>query len=148
MRSRGGVRHGARSWVCFGREDVREGGVVPVDEAGLGAEVGGETQALEGDTPETRLSPRFRGDDGGLWGDDVEGALPCAQEERDVRFAEAVDRLHRVADEEEGATVVFLPAGGEALEQLPLRVRGVLELVDQDVADPGVEREQEVGRAV
>src|SRR5436190_16747649 len=37
--------------------------------------------------------------------------------------------------EEERAAVRLLPTGGEALEQAPLRVGGVLELIHQDVAD-------------
>src|SRR5438445_13379504 len=68
------------------------------------------------------------------------------QEERDLGLAEAVDRLHRVADDEERAPVALVPSGGEPLEQLPLRDRGVLELVDQDVADAVVEREEQVAR--
>ena len=57
-------------------------------------------------------------------------------------------RLHRVADEEQRAAVALLPAGGQLLEQLHWRVRGVLELVDQDVRDLLVEREQQVARVV
>src|SRR5205823_7195265 len=74
--------------------------------------------------------------------------FPGLQEESDLRLAEAVDRLHRVADEEERAAVALLPAGGEAFEQFPLRVGGVLELIHQDVADLRVEREQEIGGAL
>jgi hypothetical protein len=57
------------------------------------------------------------------------------QEERHFGFAEAVDRLHRVADEEQRAAVTLLPAGRQLGEELELRERGVLELVDQDVRD-------------
>src|SRR5262249_50251258 len=62
--------------------------------------------------------------------------------------AEAVNRLHRVADQEQRAPVAFLPAGGELGEELELRERGVLELVDQDMRDLLVEREQQVARVV
>jgi len=70
------------------------------------------------------------------------------QEERHFGFAEAVDRLHRVADEEQRAAVTLLPAGSQLGEELELRERGVLELVDQDVRDLLVEREQQVARVV
>src|SRR5207302_5816637 len=96
------VRYGAGGGIGLGRQDRGKRSVVPVDEAGLRAEVGGEREALELDTAEARV--------------------PGLQEQRDLRLAEAVDRLHRVADEEERAAVARLPAGGEALEELPLRV--------------------------
>ncbi len=71
---------------------------------------------------------------------------PRVQEEADLRVAEAVNGLHRVADREHRAPVSRLPSRGEALEQLPLRVGGVLELVHQQVAHARVHREQQVGR--
>ena len=119
-------RERRRRLVGLARQDVREGGVEPVDQAGLRAEVGAQRERLERDA--------------------ADALLPRLEEERDLRFAEAVDRLHRVADQEQRAAVVGLPAGGQSLEQFELRVRGVLELVDQDVLDARVEREQEVGR--
>jgi hypothetical protein len=68
---------------------VREGGVEPVDEAGLRTEVGRQRQAFERDA--------------------ADALLPGLEEERDLRLAEAVDGLHRVADQEEGAAIVPLP---------------------------------------
>ena len=78
--------------------------------------------------------------------DAADALLPGLEEERDLRLAEAVDGLHRVADQEQRAAVILLPARGQSFDQFELRVRGVLELVDQDVLDARVEREQEVGR--
>ena len=46
VRRGGRIGNGAQRHVGLRREDVREGGVVPVDEAALGAEVGGELQAF------------------------------------------------------------------------------------------------------
>src|SRR5439155_27145020 len=92
--------------IGLARQDVRERGVVPVDEAGLRSEIRGEREALE------------------LHG--AEALFPRLEEERDLRLAEAVDRLHRVADEEERAAVAFLPARGEAAQELVLRPGGVL----------------------
>src|SRR6267142_5150353 len=104
MRGRGRIGHGAGGGVGLGRQDVRERRVVPVDEAGLRAEVGREREALERDA--------------------AEALVPRLEEERDLRLAEAVDGLHRVADEEERAAVAFLPAGGEAPQELVLRPGG------------------------
>jgi hypothetical protein len=128
MRGRGRVRHGARAAVGLARQDLRERGVEPVDEAALRAEVSAEGEPFELDR--------------------AEAALPGIQKQRDLGLAEAVDRLHRVADEEERAAVLRLPARSEKGQQFPLRHRGVLELVDQDVLDARVEGEQEVGRLV
>src|SRR5262249_56171699 len=62
--------------------------------------------------------------------------------------AEGVDRLHGVTDEEQRAAVALLPARSQPGEELELRERGVLELVDQDVRNLLVEREQQVARVV
>src|SRR5207237_3999750 len=118
----------AGSGICLAREDGGKRGVVPIDQARLRAEVRSEREALELDG--------------------AEAFLPRLKEERDLRLAEPVDRLHRVADEEERAAVALLPAGGEAAQELVLRPGGVLVFVDQDVADAGVEREQQVGRVL
>src|SRR5256885_7015971 len=60
-------------------------------------------------------------------------ALPIsrADEQADLRVAEAVDRLHRIAHDEQRAPIALLPGGGEGFEQLELRQRGVLELIDR-----------------
>ncbi len=73
--------------------------------------------------------------------------VPRLQEEANLGFAEAIDRLHRVAHEEERPAVARFPAGSELAQQIPLRERGVLELVDEDVANSVVEGEEEIRRA-
>src|SRR5882762_10514338 len=128
VRRSGKVRHGARCLVFLRGEHARERLVEPLHEAFLRAAVGAELDRLELHRPEP-------------------GVLGL-QEERHFGFAEAVDRLHRVADEEQRAAVALLPSGSQLGEELELRERRVLELVDQDVRDLLVEREQQVARVV
>ncbi len=61
--------------------------------------------------------------------------LPHVQEQPDLGLAEAVDRLHRVADQEQRAAVAGLPAGSQRRGAAVLRLGRVLELVDQHVAE-------------
>ena len=70
--------------------------------------------------------------------------VPRPEEQAHLRLAEAVDGLHRVAHHEHRAPVAFLPAGGEALEQLELAERGVLEFVHQQMADAVVQGQGQV----
>ena len=56
-----------------------------------------------------------------------------------VGLAEPVYGLHRVSNHEHGAAVAVLPFPGHLLEQVELGARSVLELVDQDVAQPRVQ---------
>src|SRR5947209_815120 len=128
VRRSGKVRHGTRCLVFLRGEHARERLVEPLHEAFLRAAVGAELDRPDLHRPEP----------GGLG----------LQEERHFGFAEAVDRLHRVTDEEQRAAVTLLPAGSQLGEELVLRERGVLELVDQDVRDLLVEREQQVARVV
>ena len=74
--------------------------------------------------------------------------MPRAQEQAHLGFTKAVDGLHRIAHHKQRAPVIGRPAGGEALQQLVLRERGVLEFIDQDVMDAVVKRQQEVGGRV
>ena len=69
-------------------------------------------------------------------------------EDAHLGFAKAVDRLHRIADGEQRAPVTGLPSRGEPAQKLELRERRVLEFVDQQMIDPKIEREQQVGRRV
>ena len=57
--------------------------------------------------------------------------MPGAEEEADLRLAEVVDALHRVADEEECVAVAVGPSGGEQVEQCILAEGGILKLVDE-----------------
>ena len=90
VRRGGGVRHRAERLVGLGGEDAREGVVEEFDQLALRAEVGGESQRLE-----SYVAQAF---------------APRVQEERDLGLAKAVDRLHRVADDEERAAIVSLPS--------------------------------------
>ena len=58
-----------------------------------------------------------------------------AREELGVGVAEEIDRLHGVADNKAGASSPLGPCGDEAGEQLVLAAAGVLEFVDQKVAN-------------
>ena len=78
--------------------------------------------------------------------DVADAALADAQEEADIGLAEAVDRLHRVADDEQRAAVIGRPAARQLLDQADLARAGVLEFVHQQVADAVVERLGEIGR--
>ncbi len=56
------------------------------------------------------------------------------QKQSYFRFPELVYRLHGVADDEQCASVALIPTRGQHLDQVELRERGVLELVDKDVS--------------
>ena len=68
------------------------------------------------------------------------------EEERDVRLAERIDGLHRIAHAEKAPAICGLPASYEQLEQSRLGRGGVLVFVDQQVTDPVVERQRELSR--
>ena len=108
------------------REDFGEGGVDPVHHFGVRAVVAVEAQGFELDRADANVTR--------------------LQEKADVGLAEAIDGLHRIADNEQGAPVALLPAGGEPLQQRDLRGAGVLELIDQQMADAVIELELEIGR--
>jgi hypothetical protein len=55
---------------------------------------------------------------------------------------------HRVADREERAPVAVDPAGHQPADQLEVRVRRVLELVDEQMIDAHVQAQQQVRRRV
>ena len=127
MRNRRRVRHRAGSFILFGGQHFRESRVHPIDDAGLGTEIGRQAQRDQ----------RHAG----------EPCMPRLQEQPDFGLAKSIDRLHRIADRKYRAAVVArLPAGGEALEQFPLADRSVLEFVDEYVLDAHVERQQQIGR--
>ena len=68
-------------------------------------------------------------------------------EQAHVGFAKAVDGLHGVAHQKQGFVALRFPACGEALNQADLGGAGVLEFVDQQMADAVVELELQVGGA-
>ncbi len=122
------VAHCATQHVVRSRQHLREAIVHPVHDRCRRAKIHRELQRLEHQLAEAVVA-------------DVE-------EQSDLRVAEAVDRLHRVADEEQRAPVAGLPAGRQRLQQSHLRLGGVLELVDQHVPQLRVERQRGVGRRV
>src|SRR5208337_303276 len=99
------------------------------DQIALRAEIAREDERFERDAAEATL----------LLGGD---------EQLHLGVAEAVDRLHRVADEEQRPAIAARPAGGQAFDQLDLRARGVLKLVHEQMLDTRIEREQEVRRRI
>src|SRR5437773_1262792 len=91
LEGRGGeIRDGAGGLIFLRGKDAREGGVEPLDEAFLRAAVGAELDRLEGNG--------------------TDPVVFCTQEQGNLRFAEAVDGLHRVADEEQRTAVVARPS--------------------------------------
>ena len=81
--------------------------------------------------------------------DATDSPVPLGGEKQaDIGFAEAVNRLHRVADDKQAASVAGCPTLGKPLDQLVLCERGILELVEQQVLDAHVEREQQIGGPV
>src|SRR6185437_9981370 len=102
-------RHRARAQIVALREEPSEGVVGPVDERRHRAEIAQQTQRSQS------------------YGADAERA--SAQETADLRLAKLIDRLHRIANDEERAAIAGLPAGGQRFQELELRHGGVLELV-------------------
>ena len=93
------------------REDEREVLVEAGNEVGLRAEVRGESEASE----------RQCAEKSGAGG---------AHKTLDARLAEEIDRLTRIADEEDGLRVA-VPGFGEPLDEVVLSGGGVLHFVDE-----------------
>ena len=81
----------------------------------------------------------------GVQPDGADPVRPGLQEESHLRLAEAVDRLHRIADQEQRPAVSGLPVPDEPAEQVILALGGVLELVDQQMPDLAVKGMGQVG---
>ncbi len=81
---------------------------------------------------------------------DVADASACLriEEQAHFRVAEAVDRLHRIADGEQRAAVAVGPAGRELRQQLVLHIGRVLEFVDEQMVVARIEAQQQVGRCL
>ena len=125
LRGRGGrIPDGTALEIVCRRQERREGLVDPVDDRAARSEIAPESLGVERDA--------------------TDALALCLQEERNVRLAECVDGLHRIAHAEQASAIRGLPAGHEQLEQSRLRRRRVLVFVDQQVTDPVVEREREL----
>ena len=110
-------------------KDLRKAGVDPVDHRRVRAVVEREAASRR---PQRAHAVRLH-----------------AQEQAHIGLAEPVNGLHRVADQKQGAAVAVLPAGGQPLEQAHLGRAGVLEFVDQQVADAVVQLQLQIaGRVV
>jgi len=110
-RLRFGVGDRARAYVLEPGHHLREGIIHPIDDTGLRTQIGRQLQRFEHDVAYA-LGARL-------------------QEQPDLGFAKAVDRLHRIADGEQRAAVIRRPARGQLRDQFELADRGVLEFIDQ-----------------
>ncbi len=127
-RAGGGERHEGRGDVAGGRHHRRHR-AFDLGEQALGrAEVGDQRRR------------RVAG----------EGRVDEALVGREARSAPAVDRLLGVADQEETGAFVRRALEREARDQLALQVVGVLQLVDQELADaaPRVARDPRPGEQI
>ncbi|CAM3664292.1 hypothetical protein ACMA110817_23570 [Achromobacter marplatensis] len=70
------------------------------------------------------------------------------QEQAHFGLAETVDGLHGVAHQEQAASIARLPAGGQRAQQVQLRLAGVLEFVDQQMADRRIQLQQQFARII
>ena len=115
-RPRGAARrkaHRGLAHVIVRGKDLREQPVAEIDEWRPRTEIAGQAQRLESHRPDAEVAR--------------------TQKEADLRLAELVDRLHRVADHEQGAAVPGCPVRDECREKVELRDRRILEFVDEDV---------------
>jgi hypothetical protein len=80
--------------------------------------------------------------------DGAEPVLRQVEKGSHFRLTETINRLHRIADAEDTAPIVSLPARRELLHQIELRRRGVLEFVEQEMLQPVIESQAEVGGRV
>ena len=124
---RGRVAHRPGGDVLFDGKDRTEPLVDPVDDLGRRAEIARQAAGFDG----------LRAD----------ALIAGAHEQADLGLPESIDRLHRVADQEQAAFLARLPAADELLEQVVLPPVGVLVLVDQDVANAPIEVQGQVGVA-
>ena len=86
----------------------------------LAAEVGGEMDGIE---EQRKIAENLKAE------------FFDARKQFGIGLAEAVDGLHGVADDEAGAALAIGPCADEAAEQFMLASAGVLEFVDQQMAN-------------
>ena len=70
--------------------------------------------------------------------------LPGSQEKGHVGIPEPVDRLHRIAHQEERAAIAGLPSGREQFQKPDLGTRSILKFIHEDVLDASIKRKQQV----
>ena len=113
VRDRRRIDDGADHRIVLWRKHIGKGVVYPVDDLLIGTVVEIELQMLREQI--------------------AQAVLFNAQEEPDVRFAEAVNRLHRVADQKDRAFRVLFPASGESFQEFDLRGAGVLKFINEQM---------------
>ena len=122
---RTGIGNGSGGYAFHARHDAGKRTIDPLNDAGLRAEIGREPQRFERDCAYA-LATR-------------------PEEQSDFGLAETIDRLHGIANHEQRAAIVRLPACCEPFEQIELGEGGILEFIDEDVADAVVKRKQQIG---
>jgi hypothetical protein len=68
----------------------------------------------------------------------ADALLRDVEEQADFGLAKAINRLHGVADNEEGPSIIRFPAPRQGRRQRNLAGTRVLELVDEQMHDPMV----------
>ncbi len=112
--------------IVFDRKHAFESLVDPRHHLGAGAVVQAQAQAGERQVIDTLL-----------------GHL---KKQADIRLAETINRLHRIAHAKQRAPVFRRPALRELPQQFDLRRAGVLKLIHQQVLDTVVQFQRQIGR--
>ncbi len=118
------IRDGACRGIIEAWHDLRKHPIEPGDQFCPGAEV----------TPQGECFQWNMGD----------AVFPGDQELSDLGIAKSVNRLHRVADAEQGTPVIGRPASGQRFEHPVLRARCVLHLIDQHMTQFVIEQQRRV----
>ena len=111
------------------RRHLSKDAIDPIDQGPLRAEIARERQRLERHGTDSLPTLRI-------------------EKQADVGIAKTVDRLHRIADDEQRPGIARRPPGGQLFDQVALSERSVLIFVDQEMFDSKVEREQKLGGSV
>ena len=111
----GKMPHRAAPHVVRVGKHPREHFVAPVHQRRCRAEIAPQLQRLQSDR--------------------AEAGAAHGREAADLGIAEPVDGLHRIAHQEQRASIAFRPVLRQRQQQVVLIARGVLEFVDQDVPD-------------
>ena len=114
--------------IAHCRHDATESLVHPIDNSALRAEIDLQRQWFE----------RNRANAG----------IRRVEKQAHFRLAKSIDGLHRVADREQRSPVALGPATRQLSQQLELRNRRILKLIDQQMADAIVQCQRKIGRGV
>ena len=114
-RQRRGEGHRPGDDILFGGQHRLETGVDPIDDFRPRTEIHRQAQRFQFQV--------------------ADPALPGPQVKPHLGLTEKVDRLHRVADQEQRASVAVFPASRQPFQQGHLVKRSILKLVYEEVAD-------------